>query len=252
MSALSHILEQINKKKAVAEAQVEPDPISTYAGRQANKRNAKIEVENLREEYERQFFTVLKPIVVSGEGAPEFARLALELTETPNMSALALAEDVAGRLPNENLGGRGTLDVVYNHLVDVGNYIGVLSFPVPGFENWMSAPVKDRAQRVSWINRVINTQIGAQMSALYLKKKAADLAFSQGFDRKVYPMVVVATDPKDADVILDALQEMGIESLTIATAGASPRNPLVSLPEINEESVLSALKKVKSKLKQKP
>lgn len=251
---LQEVIAEIKKQRGYAQDTLSDANPKTINARKGRKEIAKNKLDELFFEFRKQVLSSIVPVVVIGKEAKKFLDIAKEETGLEYLDANVLYSSLASKLDQKVL-ARGkessafVLEVSSNYLEDTATEIGIASYPRLLYKNKYEGFVKNQEEATLLIKRAMLEQIGPEMNALFILDHAARLAFKD-IDSKMFPVGVAVESEQDVNNVVTSLQKTGNNVLIISLDENIEGTVSVS-GEINSESVLEALKQVRSDLKNK-
>lgn len=249
--SLQKLVEEVKKQKAYANDDLSNATPQTRIPREGRKRAAQMRLEELFFQYRNEIRSRILAILVTGDGADEFGAIAKNSdAKLDSIEGDLLYSSLSEELDERLLGASGSasvvLDVASRYLEDVALEIGVKEYNQLIYKSKYQSVVKNREDAKKLIREAVLEQIGAEMNALTVLSVAANIAYNENFDGKLFPIMVKARNEENLQELRNALSSMGSKAIVIST-GSSKVEDSIKVKEVDEESVLEALKKVKQK-----
>lgn len=248
------IKDVINKIKEQEEiAAFEPDPYSpAYPAQQANRRNALVAIKDLKDQYKEVLVGSTLLMVATGKNLEELAEISSNLgTYTASLDApIDLAVEntnselfIGKQLNQEPLSF--TIDVIENVVANAG----VLGLSLDYTNN------QPYIKNIEEYSEIVAGKLAGDDGAVALFLTAMDglakKASQDGFDQKIFPVLLTTKYPFLAESLFKALSgsktvpfkpSLIVSSSKISLPGA------VSIKEVSEDSVRDAFLEVKERI----
>ena len=251
---LETLMVEIKKQKRYAEEDIYGGNPATLQSRKSRKQLAKGRLDELFLEYKRAFRPSAAFILVTGSESRAFANVVTEETETCVLDGEGLYKKLASKLPKELLNGREStaslLGTISRQLEPIAAEIDVLSFGAIMYKSEFQRTVRTQSDALDLIKRVINSQVGSEMAAMFALNDAAKNAVDAEFTGNLFPVMVYLEDSGIANEILSGISKMGSRGVVLQAGtlaeGLKLEGVIASVETVDRDSVMLALKKVKS------
>jgi hypothetical protein len=195
-------------------------------------------------------------VVAYGSGAKTFANSAQQIAQMDQIDGQAFYNDLINRVDPSYYSGkqssRAVLEVLGRHLEEIVSTLGVASYPQLVYKNKYDEKIKNKKDLLNFAQKVINIEVGPEMSALYLTAMAAKKALDESFTDNFYPIVLSLEDEDSAKDIVGGLQKLTNKVYPVAADVQVPSNLIKGSYKVDsneEESVTAVLKKIRSSIK---
>jgi hypothetical protein len=190
-------------------------------------------------------------IVAVGENANEFAKVAKNSdAKLDSVDSDLLYSTIVERLDSRVFAGSSNapsiLDASSRILEDIALDIGVKSYNMINMQQKYLARISNKPQARELVKKAIIEQVGEEMNGHFILDTAARFAYSEGFDGKLFPILITANDTKTLDEVNKAMSLLNTKTTVISLTNEEIKNS-IKVKEVSEESVIEALKKVKQK-----
>lgn len=258
MQELKLLLEEISRTGKMADLKVSAKNSGTVQNLLGRKRSAQLRLPELKRKYRNELRGRILPVIVAGSGASEFLSLASEKVGAITVDGEALYKELLKRMPSQASSGKMTtkviVDILSSHFMDIANESEVISYPSITHNNRQSFAVKNKNDLEKLIKQVVNSKVGSEFTMVYNLVGISERAIEMEFSSKTLPVLVGVEDESLVDEIVKSYQNF-LGAAFLLTAGELKSNmsekALASVDSVTEESVSSALKKVKTALKKK-
>lgn len=245
------LVQEIKRQKAYAADTLEGIDPKMRAARLGRKLTAKLRLDDLFFNYREAVRPRVLFILAVGEGSDQFAKMAKEteadVSSLPFDSLVQkMTEKTDKRLYEKGERNSTVLDVGNRILAEVALELGVRSYNFMNFKQQYEGRSSKAEDVYDLYFRAIKDQVGSEMLALYLADHASRLAFKENFDGKVYPLIVTVR-PDMLDIARSAFAKSG-NMYRIVAVNTKIKDSAANLEEVNEESVVKALIKVRKSL----
>lgn len=250
---LKQLVEDIKRQRNYASDTLEDATDKTINARRSRKASAASRLEELLYDYRQMVRPLVMPLIVTGDQAQEFADLAKSgPASLDGINSNDLYTTIVDSM-NQELLTRGEnntyiIEAASSILENVAIDMGVRSMPQIVYNQKYSGKTNNREEALALVQRVIDEQVGQELQSLHVLSKASKIAFNEEFDGKFFPYIVVAKTEMDLKNILSSLTLTKNKSIVISTGTKKIKSDF-SVEEVNEDSVLEVLKKVKNKTK---
>jgi len=245
------IIEEITRQKNYAADSLEDASPQTINARRSRKDNAKARLDELFFSYRQEVRQRIFAIMVIGDGTDSFDAIAESKTGLNSLEGDALYDALASKLDSRLLekGERNAyiLDVASRYIEDAAIDMGIKSYNQLTYKQSYDGKTTSVSEAKNLIKKAMVEQIGEEMNALFILDTASRLAFSEDFSGKIYPIMIKVRNENSLQELTSSLSSFGIRSILVATGDAKPGKDGIKIKEINEESVMDVLKKIKQK-----
>jgi len=240
MTELETALAKYLDTKFVSELDLDTVPYRMRPGKEAQKREAMSELENVRDAYADVLRRNTIGISVTGPGTVDFIKKAKEEAEVLVVNVGDFYTRIADRV-TPTMGpaaefGVSQYGMVIQELRAIGGELNVVSMPSP---KW-SEPVNvgDSQGLLKHITGMVNSSVGLDLVALYVSRQILNQALSIGEERNTVPVVLTGLDE-------------GFEPEFLTKTFHKGRNAVVRTDkeEVTTEFVLETLNNIKKTLK---
>jgi hypothetical protein len=250
---LKKLIEKIIKNKAIAEKEVELEPVTTYKGRMGNKTNAVNELEILMMEYRNAVIKSSLFILSIGDESDKFLKLAEADFGCLCFSAEKLFNNVADMLdPQIYMGQKSSgylVTQIQDCLSDLGQDAGVLSLPMIQYKTKYDTTIKSKQQLVDFIKILVVENIGVELLLIMAVSDASKIAIKE---QRLSSVLPIALDVKDMNLLAEIKKEGDRFTKNVFTIGSGKIQKKVDcdikLKETSQEEVEKALVLIKSKI----
>jgi hypothetical protein len=160
-------------------------------------------------------------------------------------------------MPKEATGKMATkvvVDILSRHFADIAADNDVLEYPQILYKNSKGFAINNKSDLDRLIKKTINETVGSEMATIYVLNKIADAALELEFDgeKSSLPVLFTISDEGEVDSILAGQKRMSLAPFLLTSGEVSDKfesKVLAAVETVDKESVLNALKTVKSNLK---
>lgn len=249
------LVEEIKKQRKFAEDTLSDVTPATARPRSERKKAAKLKLEDLFFKYRQEVRNRILPILVIGEEAQEFAKIAKESkANTGSFRADALYEAITSAIDSKRLArGENAAYIVETAtavLAELAIEAGIASYKMPVYLSKYQEKINSRQKAKMLITRLLNEQVGSEINLFYILDKAARLAYEEGFSGSLYPILLTAENEEVVPELKKSFTILKLPSIVVSV-GKTKIEDSINVKKVDEESVLETLKKLKIKLKKK-
>lgn len=249
---MQDLIEEIKRQRKFAADTLEDATPQTIKARKDRKRNAALRLQDLFFDYRQQIRPKVFIIAAIGDGIDEFEKLSTDIAGLQGLESDAFYHHLVSKIDDRLLDGRTQnsyiIDVVSRILEEVVSDLGVVSYNQIFFNQKYDGKISSREDVLKLVKRVIDEQVGEEMASLFIIDKAVRYAFEHELEAKVHPFLVKVRNEKNLQSLLSGLKTLGNKSIVVSV-GKSPVEGELKVGEVNEKTVLDALKKIKKKIK---
>lgn len=218
--SLQKTLEQIKVLKPIANEDISQGPRETYAGREGRKRNAVIQLKDLKDKYIDELRLSSVFIIVAGSSKDQFAEIAKTEFKCFTADSEGFYKDLANRLPPELYNQRtppaNLFDIMGRHLEDKAQEMGIIGYPQMVFHSKYQKACNGKEDFVSLIKQAINDQVGSEITGLHVIRAIADEAVEVEHGGRITPIVLTTDDEKFALDLKSTLGRIGSRAYLVA------------------------------------
>lgn len=256
---LKSILEEITKLQDKAQADIPQNP-ATIQGHISRRRAAELKIPEMKREYKSALLRHIVPIVVTGSTSSEFSKIASEELSVLTVDGESLFKELRTRMPAEATTGKMStkvvMDVLARHFSDIASESDVLEYPQILYKNSRGFAINDESDLDKLIKLAINESVGAEMATIYNLKSISQKALEIGFngEKSHLPVLMLVQDESIVDRILEGQRRLGLQSYLLTSGEISnsvTTKALTTVEKVAKESVMDALKAVKTNLKKR-
>lgn len=256
--SLTQILDQVKANQEFANEDVDTGPLETMTGRRGRKNRAIESLKSLKGQYRTELLRSSVFILVTGGAREEFQKVATGAPfECFAADALSFYKDLAGRVNPALYEGKESvsnmLDVVSRYLEDKARELGMREYPQMFFKQEYRHTIKNKEDFISLITQVINEQVGSEVVGIQAVSDIVDVAIERGHTSTFTPVLLSVEDPNLALQMISGLNRLS-SRVFLVSAGKNSKlvkqqDGVVSLKEVNEDSVGEALKTIRDSIK---
>jgi hypothetical protein len=250
--SLQESLQEIKNLKK--QATVNVDMTSPTAAMQvANKRQAKVRLEEMFLKTQKQMIENSVFMVVSGDKAEKFAEVSATEFDTYNFSPSDFYNSLANEIPETNYLMRAlnpsTVDILSALLETNAMQIGVLNYNRLIWKNSMAGNViKNKADLVQNIERLITDHVGLGFVGVFILNQATSKVIADDFSGTSVPILIVEPDVSKAQKMVSGLNSLTNRVAWIDTSEV-PQNEAIASRGESKKAVKEALTQVKQTVK---
>ena len=250
---LKNLIEKIIENKAIAEKDVEFEPVTTYKHRCGSKTNAINELEILMTEYRNAVIKSSLFILSVGDSSDDFSKLADSDFGCLCFSAEKLFEDVANMIDPQlylNQKSSGYLVTqIQDCLSDLGQDAGVLSLPMIQYKTKYDTTFASKQELIDFIKVIVVESIGVELLLIMAVSDASKIAINEQRLSSILPIVL---NVKDLELLNEIKKESSriTNNVFVVGSGKVPKKVDcgIKLKEVSKEEVEKALVTIKSKI----
>lgn len=249
---LQDLLQEIKDLKA--QATVDIDPTSPTAGvRMANKKQAKLKLDDAFLRTQKTLLSSAVMIVVTGDDAESFAKVAEKEYEVLSFSANDIYEQIAAEVPEGNFLGRqlnpATVDVISSMTEVLAQNIGITSYTPLVYRNVMSSPtMMNRVDLVNTVKSLHANFVGLEFTGLFFINKATYKVIDSDYKGNTVPVLIYSSDTQYAKQLAQDLTKITNRVALVDTSEVPDESAIASGKD--KKSVKEALNKVKQSIRQ--
>lgn len=236
---LNEIVDRIKLLRADAELPVENWDPSTRPGIEMRKRRAAEALPVEMTIYKKELLSRALSVIVLGEDAEEFAKIAKEEFGCFTVKTNQMYEDIAKAvLPTTRAGGQfesTQMNHVVDELMSIGRTLGIAEMPAPRMQSNYVRPVTDLGALADTIKLVVEDAMGTGLNRMYIQNLVAEEAAKEDYCLPILPVVFVGTKASASF------------SVPGSTFLVGPKGSEFELKYTNKDSVAKALTAAKRK-----
>lgn len=251
--SLSKTLEQIKVQKPMAEEDISQGSRETYAGREGRKRNAVVQLKQLRETYAIELRSSALFIIVSGSGKEDFANIAKNEHKCFTADPEGLYKDLADRLPpalyEQKTPPSNLFDIMGRHLEDELTEMNIEGNLQLVFSSKYQRACNGKEDFKNLIKEAINDQGGLIVAGEHIVRSLVDEAIAVNHGQRLTPIILATDDEKLALDLKGTLGRIGSGAFLVA-AGKGAKvikstEGAFTVKEVNNESVENILTNIR-------
>jgi len=252
MEDFQKLIEEIKEQRKFAADTLEDATPQTINARMGRKRSAIARLEDLYFKYRNLIRSKVFVIAAIGNQVDEFEKISTEISGLQAFDSNAFYDYLISKMDEKiftsNLRNVYVIDVLSRALEDVAIEIGIQSYNQIIFNQKYDGVTSSREEALNLAKRVIEEQVGEEMASIFIIDRVVKFAFEHDLEAKIYPVLVKVSDEKNLQSLLSGLKILGNSSIVVS-AGKSSVSGDIKIDEVNEKTVLEALKKIKKKIK---
>jgi hypothetical protein len=252
MEDFQKLIEEIKRQREFAADTLEDATPQTINTRMGRKRNAIYKLEDLYLQYRNLIRPKVFFIVAIGDQIDEFEKISNEISGLQAFDSDAfynyLISKIDEKIFSSNLRNVYVIDVISRTLEDVAIEMGIRSYNQIIFNQKYDGETSSKEGALNLAKRVIEEQVGEEIASIFIIDRVVKFAFENDLESKVHPVLVKVSNEKNLQSLLSGLKILGNNSI-IVSAGKSFVSGDIKIDEVNEKTVLEALKKIKKKIK---
>ena len=243
------LTEEIKKQKQYASDDLRDANPQTLRNRIGRKNTAKLKIRDLFFEYRQILRSKVFAIAVVGENIAQFEAIAKE-----NYTAFDILEEGDFYKHLVSLVDKNTIEKgeTNKYLVDVmsrvleltAQEIGIRSYTMPIYKDKFQGRSKGAQEIEDLFRRVIQDQVGDEMSAYFLLDKAARLAFDRVHEDPILPILIKVNSVNNLQGLISSLSKAKTPVTIIDTGSSEEVTGAVKLESVDEESVQKAFNSI--------
>lgn len=227
--------------------------LPTAQMRVANKKQAKIKLEDLFLKLQKEVLNSSAVMVISGPKAKELAETAEKEFDVYTFDANELTKSIAKEIPPTNYMGRAlnpsTVDIASALLETVAMNIGVSSYNPLIWRNSMAGSViKSQEDLEAELDRLISDFAGYEIVSAYFINKVASKVIEEDYQGSTVPVMITVEDETKAKKITEQTKRLTSKTFLITTNEES-QNEALFCKSGSKNAVKEVLTKVKQSLK---
>lgn len=225
----------------------------TAAMQVANKRQAKVQLEEMFLKTQKLMAQSSVFMVVSGEKANKFAEISGKEFDTYNFSARDFYQSLANEVPETNYLMRSlnpsTVDILSALIETSAMDMGVINYERLIWKNSMSGNViKSKDDLVDNVERLITEYVGLGFVGVFILNKTTTKVIEDGFSGTTVPILIVEPDVAKAEKMVKGLKSLTSMVSWIDTSEV-PQNEAIASSGDSKKAVKEALTQVKQTVK---
>lgn len=251
---LKQLTEEIKRQKQYASDDLKDANPRTIKNRIGRKNTAKLKIQDLFFEYRQLLRSKVYAIAVVGDNIAQLEAIARE-----NYTAFDVLEESAFYKHLVSLVDKNTVqngernkylvDVLSRILETTAQEIGIRSYVMPIYKSNYEGKSKGAQEIEAFFRRVVQDQVGEEMSAYFLLDKAARLAFDRVHDEPILPILVKVDSLNNLQGLVSSLAKAKTPVTIIDTGSAEEVAGAVKLEGLDEESVQKAFNSIFKNIK---
>ncbi len=249
---MESLIEEIKRQRKFAADDLSDATPKTINSRRGRKQNASLRLQDLFFEYRNQTRSKVFIIAVVGDNLDEFEKISSSMAGLQALESDALYTQLVSKMDDKLL-SRGennsyVIEVASRYLEDAAQELGIKSYKQIIFNQKYEGKTSSKEQALVLVKKIVNEQVGEEISSLFIVDHAVRLAFEHDLEAKVHPILVKVRDEKNLQSLMSGLKILGNKSIVVS-AGQSSVEAEIKIEDVSEKSVLETLKKIKKKLK---
>lgn len=250
---LKELLEQIVETKRIAETEVDFEPVQTYQGRLANRRQAIYNLDSLMVDYRNAVLKNSLLMLVTGEQKDEFCKQAQDEFGCFCFEAEKTFSDIVNKIDPQNYIGQKTniylLEMIEAELKEIAWKAGVQSMPELKCESEEDQTFNSKEEFLKYVKKVILKYIGAEILVVIAISNASESAIEEQRASSILPVVLSSEDFAFLEAIKTNGQVFTQNIFTISCGKVKKgTNCGIKLKEATKEDVEQALVTIKNSL----
>lgn len=250
---LKNLIEEIVRKKAIAESNVDFEPVTTYKSRLGSKHKAAEELEHLVIEYRNSVIKHSLFILSVGDCSKEFLSTSEADFGCICFSAEKLFNDIADMVSPQNYMNQKTsgflTSQVQDCLQELSHEAGVVSLPSIRYDTKYDTTILSKEDFVGFVKKLVVENIGAELLLIMAVSDAAKIAINEQRLSSVLPIVL---DVEDQDLLEELRKESKriTDKVFVVGSGKTPKNTDcgIKIKKVSKEEVEKALVTIKEKI----
>lgn len=219
----------------------------------ANKKQAKIKLENLFLQTQKAVLENAVVMVVSGDKAEEVASVASEEFDVYAYNGNELCQDLIKEIPPTNYLGRAlnpsTVDIASALLETIAMNIGILNYSPLIWKNSMAGSViKNASDLEKELDRLIGDFVGYDFVSAYVINKTTTKVIEENYQGTSVPVMITVKNEDKAKKFVEQTKRLTNKVFYITTNEES-QNEAILCKSSSKNAVKEALAKVKQSLK---
>lgn len=248
--SLATVLQEISDTKKIAETDLNTVSPRAYPYKKGQVESAKNRLESLYINYKHELLARTVFILATGSESQLFAELAERDFKCFKFDGKTLFKEIADEIEptfyiNKKVNA-STFDVIGNILEDKLKRLDIIAYNTLMFEAKYERVIKTKNEFVDLIGQAICGIVGSEVVGLDALERISQEAVNQGYQSKMVPILIHSNDEEFIKNLSNPLLTLS-PRVTRVSAGETKNsnlNPLVSIKEIDEESVGNALKTI--------
>jgi uncharacterized protein YqgV (UPF0045/DUF77 family) len=252
MQNLQKLIEEIKEQKKFAADTLEDATPQTINARMGRKRSAISRLEDLYLQYRNLIRSKVFVIAAIGDQVDEFEKLSTEISGLQSLDSDAFYHHLISKMDEKiftsGLQNAYIIDVLSRILEEVAVEIGIQSYNQIIFNQKYDGKISSKEEALNLIKKVIEEQVGEEIASIFIIDNVVKFVFEHDLESKVHPVLVKVSNEKNLQSLLSGLKILGNSSIVV-NAGKSSVSGDIKIDEVNDKTVLEALKKIKKKIK---
>lgn len=258
--SLSSVLEEIKKIKPFVDEDVDSGPVETLQARRGRKKQAIESMKRLRREYGQDLLRSSMFLVVVGGSKDDFVNITSEKYQVMSTDPETFYKDLSNRVPSVLYLGKETISstfsVLTRHLEDKANELDLSSYPQVIYKNTYGEKINSEEEFKDLVKKIINEQMGSEIVGIQAISSLIDTAIEKNHKNKVTPITLATNDVELASYLMKDLSRVSTRVMLVVAGKANKsvrelaksEGNVLTLKEVNEETVKEALNKLKKVL----
>lgn len=248
------ILNNIKEQKELTQLVIEPgDPTSRTKAGMINQ--AKIQLEQLRQDFRDEALRKAVFIVVYGKKSREVSKLMTEEFDVKAGSPRILAKKVVDRIPDPSLYDNrmlhpSVIDACSSILDDLAKDMGITYLPTfyyDGLKHAVHLTCKADLEKV--VEATILNGVGGEIFAISAIMDTIDSLIEEGYTSPVLPIVLETTE-EDSVKLTEDLLKLNSNVFRVSTSGEAADLKLPSKTKVDSAAIQKVLVEIKQNIKQ--
>ena len=248
--SLVKILDDINENKKIAETDLDTVSRRALPYKKGQVDSAKHKLEGLYVDYKNELLNRSVFILTTGKDAELFAEIAEREFKCFRTDGKKLFKEIVDEIsPDLYIGKKvnaSVFDVVGNVLEEKLKVLDIIAYNTLMFEAKYERVCSSKVEFTNLITQAIGNIVGLEIVGLDALERIAQDAVNKSYSSKMVPILIHSKDEEFINRMSNPLRTLSPRVVRIAAGETAHENlnPLVSLTEINEETVGKALKEI--------
>lgn len=255
MTNLADILKEMDAKRAIINAEINPD-IATARNMRDRQKSAALRVEQLQVEYRNALLGRTVFIVMYGAESSKLAGMAQKDFGSFSADAETIFQRIASEVPVSSYSNKNAspalFDIISHALEGVAAEAGVSSFPQPMFKTSKHArKLTNKEELTSLIKQVVSEDVGSEIIAVHAVTATYLTALEAGFAGKVFPVVLHTPDVTYAAKLMSDIEKRlnrPVYAITVKGEDVIKLDQTVVMPSSTKTALKNALTSIKKAL----